>query len=74
MTSHGQRFLRSAAQEEVGHWVKSSPEIVLEYDKQRVPQTLAASLCKLMGPVGRCGSVAHASPQGEGSRKLSLSI
>lgn len=41
---------------------------------QRVSQTPTLSLRKLMGPVGRCGSVAHASFQGEGSRKLSLSI
>lgn len=74
MTSHRQSFLRPATQEEVGHWVRSNTEILQEQDKQRVSQTPASGLCKLMGLVGRCGSVVHASPQGEGSRKLFLSI
>lgn len=42
--------------------------------RQNVSQAPASGLCKLMGPVGRCGSVVHASPQGKGSRKLSLTI
>lgn len=61
MTSHRQSFLGPATQEELGQWVGSSPEILLERNKQRISKTPALGLRKLVRLVGRCGSVAHAS-------------
>lgn len=78
---HRQRLLRPAAQEDIRRWVGSSTTSpqpgdaagAIRWNKQRVSDPAAGSL-KLMGLVGRCGSVVHASPQGKGGRKLFLSI
>lgn len=80
MRSPRQSLPRPAAQEDIGHWAGSSPHPpawrclwLVRQDERRVSDPVADPL-ELMGLVGRCGSVVPASPQGEGGRKLSLSI